>query len=58
MISIYGVAAAAEQAFARAFRVYFLLTIKITHLFGNPTPPQPLEIMARNLREGVGLGPT
>ena len=31
---------------------------KIKRKFRNPTPPQPLEIMARNLREGVGLGPT
>ena len=42
----------------RALCQLVLYSKKIKRIFGSSTPPQPLEIMARNLREGVGLSPT
>ena len=42
----------------RASRAHCQLTLHYKRKFRNPTPSKPLEIMARNLREGVGLSPT
>ena len=42
----------------RALRQLVLYTKKTKVKFCSSSPPQPLEIIDRNLREGVGLGPT